>query len=219
MGSHSLYARVLSAATLLFLLSFSYLADAQSLRPGFEINGSYSTLVYDKPLEAWNPGGTLSFGMRAFAEVPLSSSFHLQPGVRFSRIKNHVEFGPTADYPALSEGEFSITQNYISVPIHLGYKVLGGPAYLIAGPEFGYLLSSGSSIDEQTSESLTERMNRFNLAVAGGVGVASRVNERRLHIEARLVRGLTGVAKEMNDLSWISDWSTREFSIAVGYTH
>lgn len=219
MAYYRLHARVLSVATLLFLQSFSYLADAQSLRPGFEINGSFSTLVYDEPLDGWNPGGSLSFGMRAFAEVPLSPSFHLQSGVRFTKIKNHVEFGPTADYPRVREGEFSITQNYISVPVHLGYRVFAGPAYLIVGPEFGYLLSSESSTDNQRPESLTKKMNRFNLALAGGLGAAFRLNEHRLHVEARLVRGLTGVAKEMKDLSWAIDWTTREFGIAVGYTH
>jgi hypothetical protein len=109
------------------------------------------------------------------AEIGLSRVVSLAPGLRFN------QRGLIADFNFSGYGMIHTTliQNYLEIPLYLRYRILdvGPQVYILGGPSVGYLLSSKSNMDVETSGSSSfdtkEDYTKFDSAL--DLGISARM--------------------------------------------
>lgn len=214
---------LISVALLCFSAAFCSTAKAQH-QPfivfGLEIGGGFSSLSYDNAQDDWDEAGRAAFSGMAFALIPIFNPVYVQAGVRLHNIGNDVGFEVITEDDIVS-GSNQITQNYLSVPVRLHVALGERGLYLMGGTEFGYLLSANiaqriePSFDTQRA-SITNNVNRLNMAVAGGLGYMIELTQGQIYLQAHFSRGISGVADNSGAFSWPSDWVTQEIMISLG---
>ena len=153
----------------------------------------------------------IGFNAGVFANIPLASSFSVQPEVLYSQYGAKVK--STDEFTALGTTtrnveSFSTHLDYIAVPVMFQYNFVPN-FYVEAGPEFGFLVSAKNKGDRTTtvtnasgtttsSASYTDDINKdnlntFNFGIGLGAGYYFTDN---LGITARYVAGVTDVAKD-----------------------
>ena len=134
----------------------------------------------------------IGFNAGAFANIPIASSFSIQPEVLYS------QYGEKSDY-RVGNTKFSNSTklDYITVPVMFQYNALPN-LYLEAGPEFGFMVSAKNKFkNESTGQSSTtdnykDNLSTFNLGIGIGAGYYFTQN---LGITARYIAGVTDVVK------------------------
>lgn len=134
----------------------------------------------------------IGFNAGAFANIPIASSFSIQPEVLYS------QYGEKSDY-RVGNTKFSNSTklDYIAVPVMFQYNALPN-LYLEAGPEFGFMVSAKNKFkNESTGQSSTtdnykDNLSTFNLGIGIGAGYYFTQN---LGITARYVAGVTDILK------------------------
>lgn len=167
---------------------------AQEKIPGFPITyGVKGGLNLSDTSNYWE--GKAGFNVGGFVNIPLGSSFSLQPELLYSQY-GAFDRGNGSVRPIPRDARVSL--DYITVPVMLQYN-LGPKFYFEAGPEFGYLANAKYKY-EGTLDSGTERttdigskMNKFNLGLGLGLGFSLYKN---LGMNVRYVAGLTEAIKE-----------------------
>jgi opacity protein-like surface antigen len=136
------------------------------------------------------------FNVGAFANIPLGSSFSLQPELVYSQYGAFVKRDVTLEYdnyPRLNLG-------YITAPVMLQYNV-SPRFYFEAGPEFGYLASAKYSVvgtaNTPASSTDIKGVNKFNLGLGLGLGYYFTKN---FGFNVRYTVGLTHAMKSDNDV-------------------
>ncbi|MBP2619180.1 porin family protein [Chryseobacterium jejuense] len=135
----------------------------------------------------------IGFNAGVFANIPVASSFSIQPEVLYS------QYGEKSDYKLNNSTTISNSTklDYITVPVMFQYNALPN-LYLEAGPEFGFMVSAKNKVkNESTGQSSTtdnykDNLNTFNFGVGLGAGYYFTPN---FGITARYVAGLTDIAK------------------------
>ena len=135
----------------------------------------------------------IGFNAGVFANIPVASSFSIQPEVLYS------QYGDKIDY-TLAGTKFSSSRklDYITVPVMFQYNALPN-LYLEAGPEFGFMVSAKNKFknesngESSTSDNYKDNFNTFNFGIGLGAGYYFTPN---LGITARYVAGLTDIAKD-----------------------
>ncbi|KPE50953.1 porin family protein [Chryseobacterium indologenes] len=134
----------------------------------------------------------IGFNAGAFANIPIASSFSIQPEVLYS------QYGEKSDY-RVGNTKFSNSTklDYITVPVMFQYNALPN-LYLEAGPEFGFMVSAKNKFkNESTGQSSTtdnykDNLSTFNLGIGIGAGYYFTQN---LGLTARYIAGVTDVVK------------------------
>ncbi len=212
---------------LIFVLSISItsILNAQSMKFGVELGGSFTNLEYTDTFDFWHPEITSSINMMVFTEFNYSTSFLQQFGIRYVQQGSHIKYEDFISFGDQSihvKGYHNLSQNYISVPLRVIYNFDGKSFFAFVGPEFGYLVSATYDHHQVTpdpeiytySENITDDLNRLNISMAVGLGYSFTLLNQNFYILTQYLHGLTGNTKEDR---WGFDWKTRELSISVGY--
>ena len=152
-----------------------------------------------------------SFHLGLFSELPLSKSFIVNPELLYS-VKGYA-FPAT---PYTDAG--SMSYNYISIPVLLGYKV--SKKFMIkVGPEFNFLTDAVAKFGNEKTN-VSNHFNKFDMAVDLGVAYALK---HGLGIEARYSYGFddlfNGVQTDVNGniIQSGSMGSNRVFQLGLFY--
>ncbi|ANF52672.1 opacity protein [Chryseobacterium glaciei] len=153
----------------------------------------------------------VGFNAGAFANIPLSSQFSIQPELLYSGLGsksvNAYEYS-LAGVTTKRKDTYTTSLNYITVPVMFQYNALPN-LYLEAGPEFGFMLSGKNKGDVTTTvtsggntstatKSYSDKINKdnvnsFNLGLGIGAGYYFTPN---IGVSARYVAGLTDINKK-----------------------
>ncbi|RRQ46268.1 PorT family protein [Chryseobacterium sp. SC28] len=120
----------------------------------------------------------------AFANMPLSASFNIQPELIYSG--KGVSFDGAGD-PRLN-------LDYISVPVFFQYEATP-QFYLEAGPEFSFLISAKTKYDG-ASVDVKDSINGFDLGIGLGAGYNFTAS---FGANIRYVAGVTDILKDNED--------------------
>ncbi|AZA54889.1 porin family protein [Chryseobacterium sp. G0201] len=156
----------------------------------------------------------IGFNAGAFANIPLSSKFSIQPEILYSGLgaksKNSNEYTIDNSTTKIKE-TYTTSLNYLSVPVMVQYNLLPN-LYVEAGPEFGFLLggknkgdlsvttTSGSNtntVNNSYSEKINKKnYNGFNVGLGIGAGYYFTPN---FGVSARYVAGVTELTKSLGN--------------------
>lgn len=192
-------------------------AARAEVRFGIDAGPSIVWTGYDEKLPSWDTGNRIDVSGGVTAKIGIDESFSVVTGLRYSGLGTHID---VTSIEGDVEGDVDLHQHYLVVPAWFRYDLARERGlFLQIGVEGGYLLSGSESTEippfEETSESITDQLERTNFSLAGGIGVRQPFadGERELEFTLRYARGLTGVAKEED---WFSDWKTREIHLSLG---
>ncbi|MBB4805485.1 hypothetical protein HNP38_000757 [Chryseobacterium defluvii] len=174
--------------------AFAQTAKTSSSSPvafGVKAGMNVSSLSKDEGLD--DQKSKIGFNAGVFANIPVASSFSVQPELLYS------QYGSKAEYTLLGD-RYSASSNldYLTVPVMLQYNALPN-LYLEAGPEFGFMMSAKNKIKNETtgasstSDDYKDGLNTFNFGIGLGAGYYFTPN---IGLTARYVAGLTDVAKD-----------------------
>jgi opacity protein-like surface antigen len=178
-------------------LTFAQQSPAKSSSPvsfGVKAGMNVSSMSKQSAPDAsdFNDKSKIGFNAGVFANIPIASSFSVQPEVLYS------QYGSKTNYSVLGN-KYSASTNldYITVPVMLQYNLIPN-LYVEAGPEFGLMVSAKNKIKNETSGSSTttdnykDYLNTFNVGIGLGAGYYFTPN---IGITARYVAGVTDTAK------------------------
>ncbi|MET3535257.1 porin family protein [Chryseobacterium limigenitum] len=178
-------------------------ATASSSNPvTFGVKGGMNVSSLSKNEGLDDTKSKIGFNAGVFANIPVASSFSIQPEV----IYNDLGAKSTRNYTVLGNNykdEYSTNLGYISVPVMFQYNALPN-LYLEAGPEFGFLVSAKdkfkSSTNGSNNVSSTSTLNKddfqtFNFGIGIGAGYYFTDN---LGVTARYTAGVTDIFKNNN---------------------
>jgi hypothetical protein len=163
--------------------------------------------------------GKTGFHVGGYLDIPISEVFSFEPGLQYSKkgysIQGDLQI-PVLKLLALNAGA-RVQSHYIDMPLYLkANPVKGFTVY--AGPQVSYLVRStlnaklgvlGISIFNK-GFGITERFNRVDLGVSGGVGYQF---DNGLNLQAGYDYGLSKLDKNDN-----YDAYNRVVKVSLGYT-
>jgi outer membrane immunogenic protein len=164
---------------------------------GIKAGMNVSSLTNESGLD--DQGSKIGFNAGVFANIPIASSFSIQPEVLYS------QYGDKYD-ETINGNRYSFARHhdYIAVPVMFQYNVIPN-LYLEAGPEFGFLVNAKNKLKNETDNDVINEsgdykddLNKFNVGIGLGAGYYFTDN---IGITARYVAGLTDVAKDRPDNS------------------
>lgn len=144
----------------------------------------------------------IGFNAGVFANIPVASSFSIQPEVIYNDLGSKV----TREYTVLGntyKADYSRNLGYIAAPVMFQYNATP-EFYLEAGPEFGFLITAKDKFKSSTNgnSNVTEiaglnkdDFNTFNFGIGLGAGYYFTPN---FGITARYTAGLTDIYKHNN---------------------
>jgi Outer membrane protein beta-barrel domain len=140
----------------------------------------------------------VGFNGGAFAHIPITNSFFLQPELVYS--------GQGAK--ATSDGmDFNVNQNYLNIPVLVKYHHESG-LFAETGPQLGFLLSANVNAGG-TSQDVKSSYKSTDFSWAFGLGYM--LSSMPVGIDARYNLGLTNIAAQAP-----SDQSVRNSVFQVG---
>ncbi|RMZ60254.1 PorT family protein [Chryseobacterium nematophagum] len=158
----------------------------------FGIKGGMNVSSFSKDATVDSQKSKIGFNAGVFANIPVASSFSVQPEVLYS------QYGEKSNYNVLGNKVSASTKlDYIAVPVMFQYNALPN-LYVEAGPEFGFLVSAKNKYTvDATGQSTTtadfkDNLNTFNLGIGLGAGYYFTPN---IGLTARYVAGVTDIIK------------------------
>lgn len=158
----------------------------------FGVKGGMNVSSLSKDSGLDDQKSKIGFNAGVFANIPLATSFSVQPEVLYSQYGNKSEFTTLGNkYSA------STKLDYITVPVMFQYNLIPD-LYVEAGPEFGFMVSAKNKLKNETngnsttSDNYKDNFNTFNFGIGLGAGYYFTPN---LGLTARYVAGLTDIAK------------------------
>ncbi|SDR11436.1 Outer membrane protein beta-barrel domain-containing protein [Chryseobacterium soldanellicola] len=170
--------------------SFTFAQKATSKSITYGVKAGLNVASVSKDNTSDSQSSKVGFNVGAFANIPVATSFSVQPEVLFS------QYGSKYDKKILGH-KFSYANNlnYIAVPVMLQYNALPN-LYLEAGPEFGFLVGSKVKIKDETANNVLAEgkadVKSFNLGLGLGAGYYFTQN---IGVTVRYVAGLTDIQK------------------------
>ena len=161
-----------------------------------------------------------------FAEITISDKFAIQPELVFSMQGAKTEYSESdIDY---SYSEKSKTKlNYLNIPVSAKYN-LSEKFSLLAGPQFGILMSAKedfdvsetiSGVNDTYSESADVKDFYKSLVFSFNIGTAYSITEN-IYVDARYNLGLSRITKSFTDEfgdSYSADIKNNVIQFSVGY--
>lgn len=188
---------ILGMAVAVSSLAFAQQTPAPSstgsaVRFGVKAGMNVSSITKASDLD--DQGSKIGFNAGVFANIPVASSFSVQPELLYS------QYGDKYD-KVIGGTKYSWARHhdYITIPVMAQYNLLPN-LYVEAGPEFGFLVSAKKKSKNETSnetiaesDNYKDHINGFNFGIGLGAGYYFTDN---IGITARYVAGLTDVAKD-----------------------
>src|SRR5215831_13488903 len=188
------------------------------VRPGVELGANVSSLKFDDmdsvPLNYWDTSSHASFTGGLTFEIPFADRLAIQTGLRYVQQGNRVHYDD-----GTLRATFRFAQDYVSVPVLLGMRLLPSDRFSISiGPEVSFLVAANviteeNSLAPSTSQSIRHDIQSTNVLLDVAAGYDFPLQRRTGTVGVRYTRGLTGVAKQDR---WVSDWKTQGIEALVG---
>lgn len=164
----------------------------------FGVKGGMNVSSLSNGADLSDSKSKIGFNAGVFANIPVASSFSIQPEVIYNDLGSKV----TREYTVLGnkfKNESSTNLGYIAVPVMFQYNALPN-LYLEAGPEFGFLVSAKdkfkSSTNGNTNTQISSRnkddFKTFNFGIGIGAGYYFTQN---LGVTVRYTAGVTDIYK------------------------
>ncbi|MCE3074446.1 porin family protein [Chryseobacterium gwangjuense] len=195
---------ILGLAVTASSLAFAQQAKSSSSPVSFGVKAgmNVSSLSKDEGLD--DQKSKIGFNAGVFANIPVASSFSIQPEVLYSQYGSKAVYNNVVDANNSVKRSYTTDLGYITVPVMFQYNFVPN-FYLEAGPEFGFNVTAKEKYDQTTviggnttTTSGTEdinkdNMNTFNFGIGIGAGYYFTDN---IGLTARYVAGVTDVAKD-----------------------
>mgnify|MGYP003132408040 CR=1 FL=1 len=185
--------------------------QAQEVRLGAKGGVNFSSFAGDGFDAFDDPEGRTSFHIGAFAEIPVSERFSIQPEVLYSGQGFDLVSREGAD-------DTEVQLDYINVPVMAKVYLIEG-LYAEAGPQIGFNVKNeiDSDPDDAGSGEIAINEDVINdIDFSVGVGAGYRFNNG-LFLNARYNFGLTDVFNN-EDLLIDSDAKNSVFVVSAGYS-
>lgn len=183
----------------------SSLAFAQQTTPTsssnpvtFGVKGGMNVSSLSKGADLSDSKSKIGFNAGVFANIPIASSFSVQPEVIYNDLGSKV----TREYTNIAgtyRDESSRNLGYIAVPVMFQYNATP-EFFLEAGPEFGFLVSANDKFKSSTNNNTSTRttsLNKDNFSTFNfGIGIgAGYYFTQNLGLTARYTAGVTDIYK------------------------
>ncbi|ASK29153.1 opacity protein [Chryseobacterium sp. T16E-39] len=190
-----------TASSLAFAQQTTSNSTSSSNPVTFGVKGGMNVSSLSKGADLSDSKSKIGFNAGVFANIPLASSFSIQPEVLYNDLGSKV----TREYSVLGNNfkdESSRNLGYIAVPVMFQYNATP-EFFLEAGPEFGFLVSAKDKFKSSTNNNTSTRttslnkdnFNTFNFGIGIGAGYYFTQN---LGVTARYTAGLTDIYKNNN---------------------
>lgn len=177
---------ILAGALLLSTAASSLAQTTYGIKGGLNI----STVRWDRN----DVKATAGFHVGGFVSAPISGLFALQPEVLYSQ-------------QGFETDVFKYRYHYLNVPLIFKGTIAGG-LHAQLGPQFGILIRA-NRVTGKLSEDITESKNKFDGALALGLGY----DVSSLHFSARYNLGLSDTRQDGNGFS---GHTNNVFQLSVG---
>lgn len=137
----------------------------EKMRLGFKAGVNISTFRTSVDYSDFDANLKLGQVFGAFVQVPVSSSFMVQPEFLYSQM------GASAN--STLWGDVTFRYNYFSVPVLVRYK-LASWWNVFAGPQFDFLIRARQKQTTKTS-TITYGIKDFDFVYTAGIGASSKV--------------------------------------------
>jgi hypothetical protein len=156
-----------------------------------------------------------SFGVGAFAWIPMRAKVAFQVGLRYSRVgERWVVDGGTSE----PDTEVDYTYNYLAGPmVFRYYPSVNNRFNVCGGIELAYLVSaSASAAGSDSSGDITDELNPFQMGLLVGFGFDVPVASDYLMLTLLYAHGFLGV-NDSTESSTVEGYKPREFRFSVGW--
>ncbi|PKF75932.1 porin family protein [Chryseobacterium sp. PMSZPI] len=164
----------------------------------FGVKGGMNVSSLSNGADLSDSKSKIGFNAGVFANIPVASSFSVQPEVIYNDLGSKV----TREYSVLGntyKDEYSRNLGYVAVPVMFQYNATP-EFFLEAGPEFGFLVSAKDKFKSSTNNNTNTQIatlnkddfKTFNFGIGIGAGYYFTPN---LGITARYTAGLTDIYK------------------------
>ncbi|MBE4948879.1 porin family protein [Chryseobacterium culicis] len=164
----------------------------------FGVKGGMNVSSLSNGADLSDSKSKIGFNAGVFANIPLASSFSVQPEVIYNDLGSKV----TREYTVLGnnyKSEYSRNLGYVAVPVMFQYNATP-EFFLEAGPEFGFLVSANDKLKSSTNNSNSTQISSlnkddfqtFNFGIGIGAGYYFTPS---LGLTARYTAGLTDIYK------------------------
>lgn len=180
-------------------VSFCSVASAQGFHVGAKVGANINKLSG----QAFKDQFTYGYHAGAYAEIPISKKWRIQPEVLF----NQSNYDTSAKFSQLYEVNATkisnIKLNYISIPLLLSYR----PSKILtlqAGPKFGVLIDRQKNLFQNGKDAFKQG----DFSLLGG----AQLNLGGLRIYGRYTIGLNNI----NDIDNKDQWKSQGFQVGIG---
>ncbi|MCJ7936104.1 MAG: PorT family protein [Chryseobacterium sp.] len=164
----------------------------------FGVKGGMNVSSLSNGADLSDSKSKIGFNAGVFANIPLASSFSVQPEVIYNDLGSKVTREFTAGGNTY-RNEYSRNLGYVAVPVMFQYNATP-EFFLEAGPEFGFLVSAKDKFKNSTNSNSSTQIatlnkddfQTFNFGIGIGAGYYFIPN---LGITARYTAGLTDIYK------------------------
>lgn len=182
----------------LFLISFSAISQAQKfqfgIKAGLDIHKIEGQSFDEKFAYGYQAG--------AFAVVPLSEKFAIQPEIIFSQVNVDTSSDITSTYDFKNLDKVKL--KYFKIPLLLNYNP-NKFVSLQAGPQFGILLDDESTLLENGKSAFKK-------------GDFSMIAGLQLNISSIKIYGRYGIGlNNINDIDNKEKWKNQNIQLGVGF--
>jgi opacity protein-like surface antigen len=176
--------------------------SSNAVRFGIKGGMNVSSLSNDAGLD--DSKSKIGFNGGVFANIPVGSSFSVQPEVLYNNLVSKVTLTDVTTPGGTNyTAEYARHLDYISVPLMFQYNLVPN-FYLEAGPEFSFMIDArdkykstknGNTTGAESYSLDKDDFNTFNFGIGIGAGYYFTDN---IGLTARYVAGATDIYKNNN---------------------
>lgn len=182
----------------LFLISFSSVSFAQKFE--FGIKGGVDIHKIDG--RSFDEQFSYGYQAGAFATIPLSKKFGIQPEVIFSQVNIDTSNDISSAYNFKNLDKVKL--KYLKIPLLLNYNP-NKFVSLQAGPQYGILLDDNSTLLENGKSAF----KKGDFSMVAGL----QLNISSLKIYGRYAIGLNNI----NDIDNKEEWKNQNIQLGIGF--
>ena len=225
---------ILGMAVMVGSFAFAQQTPAKSSSPiKFGVKAGMNVASISKTEGLDDQKSKIGFYAGGFANIPIASSFSVQPELIYSGLGSKVDDTTEttiAGVTTKTKTSASTNLNYLAVPVMFQYNFVPN-FYVEAGPEFGFLLGgkykgdSTTTVTDGTTTSTStsnvseeinkDHYNTFNVGIGLGAGYYFTDN---IGVTARYVAGVTKLGKNDNAVgNYYKDSKNNVFQVGLAF--
>ena len=173
---------------------------------GVKVGLNFANFSWDIPDESFETVSAIKFGVGGILLYPLSELLHIQAELMY--LQKGAKLDVLERFKVDSKWKFA----YLSVPVLGRYNLGSGDAstYIVAGPEFGYLLSAEVETLEG-SEDVKDEFKSIEFGIGVGAGVSMNMGSTPMFGEVRYSMGLSDLDDSSDDDSSVKSMGIQLF--------